>query len=206
MDVFKNLQLLGNRAAVVVSRAGNRSLQGAKTDAAKFIPQNYNVKAVAVRKHIKIKKMKASFLTGDAIFKHGEGLPLILFKPKPKTPSIGPGSRKLPDGQWRAPLRGGASAEVKKGGRKKIKTAFIFKAKSGHIGVATKSDRKKSGGTSDNRSFHYIIEQRYGPSISQMVENIIIMREIKVGMERRYKKELPRQIRHEARKLGIKIN
>ena len=150
--------------------------------------------------------MKASFLTGEVIFSHDEGLPLILFGAKPSKPSVGPGSRKTKKGQWRAPLMGGASAMVKKGARKKIKSAFIFKTRSGHIGVAMKSDRTLPGGTSDVRNFHYVIEERYGPSVSKMVDNPIIMPKLKSGMARRYKKELPAQIKHEARKLGINLN
>ncbi len=203
--IFQKLQLLGKDSRVAAMRAGNRVVKGAITDAKKIIPRKYNVKPKAIAKHAKIKKMTVAVLNGAVIFTHDHGMPLIMFGPRPKTPSVGPGSRRLKSGKYRAPLRGGMSVEVIKGERKKIKSAFVVRTESGHIGVMMKSDRVKSGGTGkDKRRQHYIIEQRYAPSIAQMIENVKALAEIEEGMHRRFSIEFPEQINHLLDKRGIK--
>ena len=205
LSILQKLQLIGNKdARVAANRAGNRVVNGIVTDASQALPKHYRVKSTAVKKHAKKTKMTVGSLNGKVVFLHDHGLPLFLFGPRPKKPATGAGSRKTKKGTVIKSIAGGVSIEVLKGQRKKAKDTFVVRMESGHTAIVKRNPDKK-GTTSDypTHPSHMVIEEAYGPSISQMIDNVKISVEIKKGMHARFNKEMLHEIGRALEKRGL---
>ena len=157
-----------------VSRAINKAIEGARTDAVRRICCEYAISPSEVRKRITIVRANTRKLEAQ-IISTGNPLSLMKFAVKPKQ------VRKRAQ-------RYQVYAGVKFGNSIEIPHAFIQKMKSGHVGVF------KRAGDGDALVKRLPIEQLYAPSFPQMLGNDEVLRYIEIKAHHRLDKELRHQI------------
>lgn len=172
------LRNLGRQAQPAIARALNRVAKGVPTDSVKEVRKEYNVKAGPVRKSFEIKKAKPAALEARAKAS-GHKVPLINFGARPSSP----GRRK--------PALG-VSVQVKKQ-RKVLRHSFVARMKSGHIGVFQREGE-----------FRLPIEQKFGPSIPEMISNEKVINLIQENANERFKKNLDHEIDYVLQKMGAR--
>ncbi len=127
------------------SRAVNRALVSARAQAIESIRGEYEVKAGAIRKTIKLSKATPSN-PGGTVTSTGSMIPLVDFAPSPSTPGTG------------GPGRPALTVSVKRGKREQVDGGFIMRNKSGHVGVFKRVGPKRSP-----------LHQLYGPAVPIMM-------------------------------------
>jgi len=179
------LQTLGKQARPILARSINRALQGVVTDATNQARQTYTVKAGAVRNSFKKERASKNHLQGQAVSK-GAPLRLYHFAPRPKKPSpnLKHGVSVSPKGvRWRIP--GTFIAPMKKGGKRAGKTVGY--------GIFRREGKNR-----------YPLEQQYGPSVPQMVDNEDVQEAVEKGAQERLSKNLEHEVDRHLQKVGLK--
>lgn len=154
-------------------RAINRSVEGARTDAVKKVCEEYAIKPSDVRKTIVIARASSSKMEAQ-IISTGRPIPLIKFNVKPK---------KAPAKGTKVVKRKAVIAGVKFGNAEEIPNSFIAQMKSGHVGVFSRA----------NNAPRLPIEQKYGPSVPQMIGN----KDVIDFIEKRARERLDKELRHQ---------
>lgn len=151
----KLLSHIPDAAPEAMSRAINRAADAAKTAAARKVRETYLVRHKDVVDTIKISKANPTRLIAR-VTSAGSVFPLTRFRVTPKQPQ----PVRAATVRWGKSRPFTVIARVKRGEGGPIKSAFVAKMKSGHIGVfrRTTKDRKP-------------IEQLHGPSIPQMLDS-----------------------------------
>jgi hypothetical protein len=178
------LQTMGKHARPILARSINRAIRGVVTDATNQARQTYTVKAGAVRNSFKKEWASKKRLQGQAVSK-GSPLRLYHFAPRPKKPSnLKHGVSVSPKGvRWRIP--GTFIAPMKKGGRQAGKTVGY--------GIFKRAGKDR-----------YPLEQQYGPSIPQMVDNEDVQDAVEKGAQERLSKNLEHEVDRHLQKVGLK--
>jgi hypothetical protein len=161
------------KAKKAAVRAINRAVEGARTDTVKKVCEEYVIKPSDVRKTIHIVRAKSDRLTAQVI-SEGRPIPLIKFNVKPKKP---------PAKGTHVVDRKTVIAGVKFGSAKEMPHSFITEMKSGHVGVFSRV----------NNAPRLPIEQKYGPSVPQMVGSKDVINFI----EKRARERLDKELRHQ---------
>lgn len=169
-----SLRHIPKAAGKAVSRAINRALEGARTDAIKKICAEYSVRPADVRKTLHIVRAKPE-KPEARILSSGGPLPLIKFRVSPSKPLQQRG-KKIGE-------RKSVVAGVKFGTASPFPYSFVAKVGNGHVGVFTRVG--KAG---------LPIKQKWGPSIPQMLGNEAVLRYIEEQAKVRLEKELRHQI------------
>lgn len=158
------LQGVPGGAKRALSRSLNRATIAGQTAAIKNLRDGYHVKAGDIRSTIRISKASPSRLSAE-INSKGSAIRLIKFKVNPQTVNA----------KRRTPVRVG----VAKGGQSVIKAGFIARMPNGTKGVFERTGKFKTA-----RAGRYagrkreMIEQKFGPSVPQMLGNKTIVKEI----------------------------
>ncbi|MDT8901838.1 phage tail protein [Anaeroselena agilis] len=164
-------RLLGNikgALPAVQARAINRSLGSARAEAVRAVRAEYTVSAEAVRKTIATKNATPSMPLG-IIIATGTPIAMSKFDVSPTRPD--PKAKRS------------VTVRVKKGsGRKTVKSAFLARMGSGHVGVFKRAGKKRLP-----------IEQRFGPSVPQMLGSDNVTRQI----EQKARETLDARLDHE---------
>jgi len=172
------LKSFGKPAEVAVARSLNRAIQGVRTDSAVEVRKEYNVKATPVKKSFRMERAGLGALEAAAVAS-GRRIPLVDFGARPKQP----GGRKPVDG---------VSVQVKKE-RKVLKHSFLARLKSGHVGVFQREGDARLP-----------INQKFGPSIPEMIGNQEVVDRIQANAEQRFSKTLDHEIDFALQKLGAR--
>lgn len=159
----------------VIARSINRASVAAKTAALKKISNEYTIKRKRVAETFSLTKATVNNLSAFVTSK-GRPNALTYFKTSPG---------KLPKGRPKNPV----FVRVKQSGGGPIKGAFLAKTKSGHLGVF---HRNGVFGRNGNEKLEEI-EQNYGPSTPQMLEN----KTVSAFIENRAREILNKQLDHE---------
>ena len=130
-----------------VARAINRARQSARSAALKKIGSEYTIKQKRAADSFEIGKATPNNLSAFIRSKGGV-IALSYFKTRPG---------KVPSGRPKNPV----FVQVKKAGGGTIKSAFLARMKSGHVGVFHRANGNSS----------LPIQQNYGPSVPQMLES-----------------------------------
>jgi hypothetical protein len=155
------------KAKKAMVRAINRAVEGARTDAVKKVCEAYVIKPSDVRKTIVIARANSRKMEAR-IISTGRPIPLMKFKVNPKKP----GDRKKI-----------VIAGVKMGTAAQMPHSFIAQMKSGHIGVFSRATGAP----------RLPIEQKYGPSVPQMMGN----KDVIDFIEKRARERLDKELRHQ---------
>ncbi len=171
-DIAKANVLLShikNGAPKAINSALNRTIEGVRTDITKQVTATYDIKAKPVRASMKITKSTLSTLQASAAGV-GSPIPLINFHVTPNKPGQqNPGTI----------LR----ASVKKSGGKPIPGAFVTTMKSGHTGVYMRKGKERLP-----------VDEAFGPSVPQMMNEVKIRQEVMDGASERFSKRLDHEI------------
>ncbi|MBE0470509.1 MAG: phage tail protein [Methyloprofundus sp.] len=135
---------LSGAAPKALSRALNRSLENARSNAVKKVREEYTVRARDVRQTIRLTRSKPNQLEGE-VRSTGRSLPLSAFSVAPKTVN----------GKRRSPIR----VSVRKGSKQGMNRAFVARV-GGSVRVF-----ERVGGR------RLPIRQLFGPSVPQMIGN-----------------------------------
>jgi hypothetical protein len=159
---------------ISVMRAINRALPGVRTDMVSIARREYNVKARAARRNIRVYKASKDTMSG-AVVSTGRPIPLINFDVRPSRPQ--PKRRK--------PI----TVEVIRGQREEVGGgAFVAVMPSGHKGVFW---RAKKGGKKVGR---LPIHELSGPRI----EDLYARRNVMVEIERKADERMAKELGHQA--------
>jgi hypothetical protein len=120
MDAIKGIEK-GQRK--VVTRALNKTAQGARTDAVTLIRQELNLKAKAIRDGLSIKRATWGNQQATLVARGKHGISLINYSPRPSRPG------------GRRPARGVSVHIKKRGQRKVVAGSFLVRTPSGQVGV-----------------------------------------------------------------------
>lgn len=140
------LQHIPGGAQKALSRAMNRAIDSAKTEASRKARETYHVRHKDVLDTIKVSKSSPSNLNA-VVVSRGYVFALTKFQVTPKKPQ--PKRKKE------------IVVRVKRGEGGPIKRAFVTQLKSGHLGVFKRAGKAR-----------FPIEQFYGPSVPQMLGNV----------------------------------
>lgn len=155
----------------------NRSAEGARTAAVKKVRERYYVKAGDVSKTIKIHKASPN---NPFVIIRSTGSPMALSKF-----SITP---TKPQPRRKKPI---AARVLKSSGKKIIPGAFVAKMDSGHIGVFFRVGRSRLP-----------IQQRYGPSVPQMLGHSSVVTHVEEMAKERLEERLNHEIERLLRGIG----
>ena len=158
-------------APKAMSNAINRAITTARTEASRKVREMYYITNKNITATIKLTKASPS---NPVALIRSKSSPIALskFKIPPTGPSPG---RKSP-----------IVARVIKGGGGPIAHAFVARMKSGHIGVFNRVGKKSKP-----------IDQRYGPSVPQMLGNPNVTQWVEV----KAKEKLDERLDHEIRRI-----
>ncbi|MDR3280944.1 MAG: phage tail protein [Synergistaceae bacterium] len=170
------LQRLPGAAEKALVRAVNRAVEGARTDAIRAVCKEYVIKPADVRKTIHIVRAKPDNPEAQVI-STGRPIPLIKFRILPKNPPARGTSVKN---------RKTVIAGVKFNTATAAPHSFIARMKNGHVGVYSRPP-----GVGRNP-----IEQRYGPSVPQMIGSQTVLEYIETQAHERLDKELGHQVKY----------
>lgn len=158
------LQQFPGESKKALARSLNRATVAGQTAAIKNLREGYHVRAGDIRSTIRLSKASPSRLSAE-INSKGSAIRLIKFKVNPKTVNA----------RRRTPVRVG----VAKGGQSVIKAGFIARMPNGSTGVFERTGKFKTA-----RAGRYagrkreMIEQKFGPSVPQMLGNKTVVKEI----------------------------
>ncbi|BBB91051.1 MAG TPA: phage tail protein [Methylomusa anaerophila] len=162
-----------------VANAINRASESARAEAVRKASEEYVIRPGRVRETIDIAKASPAILFARVRSK-GRPRALTYFQTTPKQVP-----KKRPRGQLVAQVKrseGGGS----------IKSAFLARMKSGHLGVFNRTNNLTSTGKVE-------LVQRYGPSVPQMLENPTIQQFVEQKametLEKRFDHELDRLLK-----------
>lgn len=179
-QVKKVMESLAKRGEEPVKKALNRVGDGVATEANRRVRQEYTVKAGDVKNTIRVKKGNGTEV--DVISKGGN-FALPKFKVNLKTPRVKGDKPKV------------LKAAVKKGGGKKMKSAFVAKMKSGHVGVFNRgpsSSKRKKNSKGDFPGLP--IDEGFGPGAPVMLNNREVVKHVEKEAEQRMKTRLDHEI------------
>lgn len=161
------LRGIKNGSEKAVATSINRTLVGVKTQLSSKIRDKYFIKAKDLNSVINITKASPSNPSGR-IDARGTRLPLIRFNVNPKNP------RRIKM----------VSAGVYAGGRKGLPGAFVQKTKKGNIGIFHREGAER-----------YPIFEKFGPSIPQMMNQIMLTTEdLQNYTNERFERELDHEV------------
>lgn len=174
-----------NRALVA---SLNRTITGARTDAARAVSKVFVVTQRDVRETLDIRKATKNSLEASL---RSEGAAIRLYKYGLKPKAI-----KHPG------PAGGLRIRIKRaGGRESWPHAFVARMPSGHVGVFTSRKRQDRVGQMKRRSrwagktlSRYEMKERFGPAIPSMLQDTGAFSEIQRGAEERLAKNIDQQI------------
>lgn len=172
---------------IALSRAINRAVSSAKTEAVRTVRKNYTVKAGQVNKTIKITRSKPSNLEAT-IFSSGASIPLSDFKVSPST--VNPRRRTA------------VNVEVRRGSKATLNSAFIARMPNGKVGVfeRTGSFRIAAKGSHKGQR-REDIDQLFGPAVPVMMNSDSVVD----AVQRRAEQQLEDRIPHEINRiLGVR--
>lgn len=144
-EILKQFSDIQGKVPLALSRAINRSVQSARSEAVRQVRDQYTAKAKAIRDTIAITKANPNKLQAT-ITSIGSPLRLYNFKVSPKNPSP---KRTTP-----------INVEVKKGSSKSLPGAFVAKVTNGNTGVFSRVS-----------SARLPIKRLYGPAVPIMMNN-----------------------------------
>ncbi len=166
---------LKGKVPLALSRAINRSVSSAKSEAVRQARNAYTVKAATVRDTIRVSKASPNKLQAE-VKSSGRSVRMYDFKVSPKNPSP----------RRRAPI----NVEIRRGSRKALKGAFVARMGNGTTGVFSRSSKARLP-----------IEQLFGPAVPVMLNNDDVVN----AVQERAEEQLERRIGHEInRVLGVK--
>jgi hypothetical protein len=149
------LSHLPDAAPEAMARAINRAAEAAKTEAARKVRETYIVRHKDVVDTIKISRASPTHLMARVI-STGTVFPLTKFRVTPKEPQ----PQRAAAVRWKKARPFKVTARVKRGEGGPIKSAFVARMSSGHVGVFKRVSEARSP-----------IQQLYGPSIPQMLDS-----------------------------------
>lgn len=146
-EAQKLLKYMPNAVPKAAARAINRAATAAKTEAWKQVKKEYTVKQTYVKRAWdKISKAFPGRLEAKLVSK-GSVMALSYFTHRPKS---------VPKRRPKNPVY----VQVRRDGGGRIAHAFLATMKSGHTGIFTRAGKSS-----------YPIDQKYGPSVPQMLGN-----------------------------------
>ena len=178
MDVAQ--KVLGHIPEAVpkaTASAINRAAEGGRTDAVKKAREIYVIPAGRVRETIDIRKAQPSNL-----------LAMVLARGRPRALSY---FRITPGKPTKRRPKDGVHVQVKRGEGGTISKSFVAKMASGHVGVFNREGAAK-----------FPIEQRYGPSVPQMLGSPTVTQFVEEGAQRRLGERLDHEINRILRGCG----
>lgn len=152
------------KTRIVLTRAFNRGLAAARTQAEQEIRKRYDIKAADLRTYKTITMRRAQQfgdeVVGDISFAGGK-IPLYRFHPSPRTRQY---TRKFVNGRsgWRI-TKAVKAADTREGGLKPRPAAFIATFKSGHTGIFKRISETTSSGKDK-------LKEYYGFSVEDMLD------------------------------------
>lgn len=153
-------------ARMLFARAINQSAESSRTKASQEVRAKYVIRALDVKKPMKVKKATASRLSAHVHISGGV-TPLMKFDITPTMPDI-------------MPVR----ARVKKGSsRKLIPHAFVAKMDNAHMNAFTRVGKRRLP-----------IKGRYGPSIAQMTREPKVFTNITTHAQKTLDKRLDHEM------------
>lgn len=152
----------------VIVRAINRAAESARTEASRKVREKYYVKHSDVISTIKIYKASPADYSATIISK-GHVLALPKFRVTPREPE--PKRKKS------------IIVRVKRGGGGPLPGAFVAQMKSGHVGVFKRVGKPRLP-----------IEQKYGPSVPQMLGSPSVSQWIEEKAQETLEKRLDHEI------------
>lgn len=161
------LEHIPDAAPKALSRAINRAAEVARTEAARKVRETYYIRHQDVISTIKLHKASHSHLAAS-VTSRGHAIPLTRFRVTPKQPEP---RRKRP-----------IMVRVKRGEGGPIKSAFVAKMQSGHLGVFQRVGRRRTP-----------IKEFYGPPIPQMLGNPSVA----AWVEKKAAERLDERLEHE---------
>ena len=181
------IDILGRNGEIAVVRALNRSVKGVKTDSVKAARSKYNIRASAVRKAFSMDLAGQKKFEARAVAS-GSRISLKEFSPRP----FRVGGRR--------PAKG-ISVQVKRT-RKTIRSSFIAKMSSGHIGVFKRTGEFNRNNNPDLEK----IEKLDSLSVPWMLNNERekIYEVIKKGVEKRFERTLDHEINRTLQKMRVR--
>jgi len=186
-DGIRRLQTIGPKAMGAVRRSLNRSIRGVKTDTAREIRREYNVRAKDVKESFHVNPARGDELRAVATSR-GSRIPLIAFSPRPSAP---PTWRGVPIAK-RRPAEG-VSVRIKKT-REVRPGTFTARMRGGHTGVFFREGKDRLP-----------IYEDHGPSIPQMIEHDAdALDRIRAGAVDRFNKTLDHEIDRVLQGLAVK--
>ena len=164
-EARKLLAHIPGGAEKAVSRALNRALEGARTEAARLMKERYTMKVSDFKKQFVIIKASPSHLVAR-IMTRGARVAITEFKHLPQNP---PRQKGIP-----VSARKKVTTEIVAGQTKGWSHAFLARMKSGHLGLWTRSETEttKKGKQVIHEFFSLGIPQMfgYGPIIRRVME------------------------------------
>lgn len=170
--IKRDLRHIADGMPLALVRSINRALTGVRTDFVNSVRREYNVKARAARKNIRLRKASKRSISGE-VESTGKPIPLVNFAPRPS--NVQP-RRKAP-----------ITVEVIRGERKPVESAFVAVMDSGHKGIFR---RHKRGGERVDR---LPIGELWGPRLEDYYARPDVQAELQRGAERRLSVEIERQ-------------
>lgn len=164
------LEHIPGAAPKAMARAINRATDSAKTEAARTVTRGYHIRHRDVLDTIKIHRATPDDLNA-IILSRGNLIPLMKFRVSPNRPT--PGKKRT------------VVARVKRNGGGSITNAFVTRLKNGHVGVFNRAGKRR-----------FPIEQRYGPSVPEMLNSPSVTQRVQqmasVRLEQRLDHEIDR--------------
>ncbi len=188
-NVKKMLWAVEEKVPVVLSRSINKTLDGVKTDASTEIRAVITAKKSMVDKTFKTMKSTPKFLSAR-FESRGRPLPLIEYSARQTAK--------------------GVSVQVKRQeARKVIAGTFIATMKSGHKGVfwrewhaaERKPKDKRMAYSKLPKRYRLPIEQRFGPRVPDILENMPVMNAVLSKADDRLHKNIEHELSFEVSKL-----
>lgn len=186
-ELVKGIKLAEPALKRATAHAVNRTANSVRSLAAKMISADYKVTQRDIKKELKISKANFTRQVATIVGSGSPGIPLSKFSPTPnRVPSTihkkgvwvtrqrfsrrGAGKfisfRAMVEGTDKYLPRTGIKVMVTRGKRKLVRTAFVARMSSGHVGVF----RRVKDGRVGLRSKRVVIEELYGPSPLRLIE------------------------------------
>lgn len=178
----------------------NKSLTSLRAVAVKAVSRDYKVTQKAVRKELEIRRANYSRRNGRIIGAGSPGIPLSQFAPTPKrVPSTvqkngrwNISTREMVPGSNKYLPKGGVKVMVRRKSRKMIRTAFVAKMFSGHVGVFQRTDKKGLP-----------IKELFGPSPIRLLDNKKYAAELQKVSGELMDKNMAHEIDFQLKKAGV---
>lgn len=175
------------KAPLALSRAINRAVSSAKTEAVRTVRKEYTAKAGKINKTIRITRSKPGALTAT-IFSSGAAIPLSEFKVSPKT--VNPRRRTA------------LSVEVRRGAKATLDRAFMARMPNGKVGVFERTGTFRIATKGSHKGQRREdIDQKFGPAVPMMLN----ADSVTSAVQRRAEEQLEARLPHEINRiLGVR--